>query len=172
MIRNNVTHHGFTLIELIITVVVLGIGATAFTILINQTTRASVDPLLRVQANAIAQSYLEEILSQAFCDPNFSTDCPNNCNASACSNCTVADAGRPNFNDVCDYQAVNDAGAVDRNGILIPGLGTYNVTVTVDDSASLGGLSGGAGEVLRVDVSVTHGSLPGPVNLSGYRVNF
>jgi len=165
-------YNGFTLIELIVAVVVLAIGATAFTILINQTTRDSVDPLLRVQANAIAQSYLEEILAQAFCDPNFSTDCPTDCTANACTNCSVPDAGRPNFNDICDYQGVSDVGAFDRNGASISGLGSYNVTVTVDDGAGLGGLSGANGEVIRVDVDVTHPGLPGPVTLSGYRVNF
>jgi MSHA pilin protein MshD len=172
MIQKISTNTGFTLIELIITVVVLGIGATAFTMLIIQTTRGSVDPLLRVQANAIAQSYLEEILAQSFCDPNFSNDCPNDCTANACSTCTIPDGGRPNFNDICDYQGLIDAGARDRNGAPISGLGSYNVSVTVDDSASLGGLLGGAGQVIRVDVDVTHTGLPGPVGLSGYRVNF
>lgn len=164
---------GFTLVELIVALVVLGVGVSGFLILINQTTKDSVDPLLRVQANAIAQSYLEEILSQAFCDPAFSSDCPADCTASACGACTIPGAGRPNFNDICDYQGLPDTVVRDRNNVAIADLGAYQVVVNIiDGAASLGGLSGANGEVMRVDVTVTHPGLPGPVTLSGYRVNF
>ena len=171
--RKRSKYYGFTLIELIVALVVLSVGVTGFLILINQTTKDSVDPLLRVQANAIAQSYLEEILSQAFCDPDFSTDCPTACTVSACGACTVPDAGRPDFNDICDYQNLPDTVVRDRNNVAIAGLGDYQVVVTiVDGGASLGGLLGADGEVVRVDVTVTHPGLPGSVTLSGYRVNF
>ena len=164
-------YYGFTLVELIVALVVLGVGVSGFLILINQTTKDSVDPLLRAQANAIAQSYLEEILAQSFCDPDL--DCDTVCVSNACTVCTDTEANRGLFDDVCDYQGLPDTVVRDRNSVAIADLGAYQVVVNiVDGAASLGGLSGANGEVMRVDVTVTHPGLPGSVTLSGYRVNF
>lgn len=173
---------GFTLIELVVAIVVLSIGATAFLTLINQATRKSIDPVIIQQANAIAQSYLEEIILNPFCDPDLSNDCPAFCSASAgnaCTVCTAAEANRSLYDDVCDYSNLNDfAGAVDRNLNPISGLGDYNITVTVEDGsvsgpAILNTLSSSSNEVLRVDVNVTHDNIPTlDYTLSGYRVNY
>jgi MSHA pilin protein MshD len=61
---------GISLLELIITITVLSIGMVAVLPLMIQTTTHSIVPILQQQANAIAQSYLEEILSQHFSEPN------------------------------------------------------------------------------------------------------
>jgi MSHA pilin protein MshD len=165
---------GFTLIELIVAIVVLGIGVAMFAVLINQSIRQSVDPLVRTQANAIAQSYLEEITLQPFCDPNLFDDCRTQCTSAACTACTISEGGnRAVYNDVCDYNNLPDNQVRDRNNDPIAGLEDYSVTVDVVDSgASLDGLSGNAGQVVRIDIEVTHRALPDPVTLSGYRVNF
>ena len=171
---------GFTLIELIVAIVILSIGAASFLTLINQTTRESIDPVIVQQANAIAQSYLEEILLNPFCDPDLSTDCPAFCSGgNTCTVCTAAEANRELFDDVCDYHNLNDlSGAVDRNLNPLTGLGAYNISVTVEDGsvsgpAILNTLSSTSNEVLRVDVNVTHDSIDTlDLTLSGYRVNF
>jgi MSHA pilin protein MshD len=171
---------GFTLIELVITIVILGIGVAAFTQLMNASTIASIDPMVRQQAHAIAQSYLEEIMLNSFCDPNLATDCPAYCTGSnICSTCggsaSPAPAEtRPEFDDVCDYNGVSDNGAVNQFGTAIPALASYNVAVTVDDSGvTLSGLNSGNGEVVRVDVNVTHDTYPDlDVTLSAYRANY
>ena len=62
--------HGISLLELIITMMILGIGTVSILPLMIQTATHSIDPILQQQANAIAQSYLEEILYQHFSDPN------------------------------------------------------------------------------------------------------
>ena len=77
------------------------------------------------------------------------------------------------FDDVCDYDGLSDAGVVDQTGTPVAGLGAYNVTVTVDDSVTLNGLSGRGGQVVLVNVNVTHsGNQRVDVNLSGYRGNY
>lgn len=177
--RNNFS--GFTLIELVIALVVLGVGVGTFLILITETTARSADPMVYQQANAIAQSYLEETLLNSFCDPDdFSTDCPADCDNAAIGAsdiCSVVGGSesRPNYDDVCDYNAINDtAGAVDINSNTISGLENYNIDVIVNASGvSLNGLTSANGEVLRVDVRVTHDSFSDlDLTISGYKANY
>ena len=171
---------GFTLIELVITIMVLAIGVTAFTQLMNASTIASVDPMVRQQAHAIAQSYLEEVMLNSFCDPNLPGSCHTTCvAANICSTCggTASPAPaetRPDFDDVCDYNGLSDTGARNQFDAAIAALSDYNVSVTVDDSAvTLSGLSSASGQVVRVDVNVTHATNPNiDVTLSAYRTNF
>lgn len=177
---NSLTSCGFTLIELVVAIVVLSIGVTAFTQLMNASTVASIDPMVRQQAHALAQSYLEEVMLNPFCDPNLSTDCPTYCTgANICSSCggtasPLPVETRPDFDDVCDYNGLADTGARNQFDAAIAALSAYNVTVTVDDSAvTLPGLSSGNGQVVRIDVSVTHADNPNvDVTLSTYRTNF
>lgn len=171
---------GFTLIELVISIAILAIGAASFMVLVNQATRHSIDPLVRQQGYALAQSYLEEVLLNPFCDPDVADDCPAECTVSACgsASCTAADTGgRSAFDDICDYDAVSDtSGPVDQNGDpLAPSiLGAYNVDVDVIDSGvTLNGLDSDAGRVMRVDVNVTHDDIGElDVTLSGFKTNF
>ena len=171
---------GFTLIELIVAIVIIAIGIASFTLLMNTSTKNSVDPMVRQQANAVAQSYLEEILLKPFCDPDITTDCPTNCTTgSTCSNatCTENTGGaeiRSTFDDVCDYTGLPDNVVRDQTGANI-GLTGYQVTVTVhdDSEADLNGLTGAASQSLRVDVNVTHSSNANlNVTVTGYRTNF
>lgn len=183
-------HHdqvGVSLLELVLVVVVLGIASTGLLVLINQTTKRSADPQMIQQANAIARSYLEEIMLRPFCDPDGfaeQEDCPAMCTTNACgNNCgggapgALQEATRTGFDDVCDYNVVNDStGARDQNGTAIVGLDAYNVSVSVDDTVTLGAapaLTGAAGQVVLVNVNVTHDNNQRVnVSLSGYRVNF
>lgn len=174
MINKNIKIDGFTLIELIMAIVILSIGVTAFMVLINQTTSHSADPMIQEQANAIAQSYLEEVLLNPFCDPDMSTDCPTTCVASACASCTAAEASRDLFDDVCDYDGLVNNGARDQNDNAIAGLGAFNITVNVQDTGiTLNGLDSNTGQIVRIDVHVTHNSFPNlNLNLSGYKANY
>ena len=171
---------GFTLLELVITIVILGLGVAAFARLMNASTVASVDPMVRQQAHAVAQSYLEEVMLNPFCDPNLSTDCAATCTAAnICSTCggsaSPAPAeSRPGYDDVCDYNGLSDTGVRNQFGAVIAALSGYNVTVTVDDSGvTLPGMSSANGQVVRVDVNVTHATNPNvDVTLSAYRTNY
>ena len=174
---------GFTLIEYIVALVVMALGISAFMTATIAITKHSTDPMLLQQAHAIAQSYLEEVLLNPFCDPDLSTDCPVFCNAGrVCTSCSENTGGtetRASFDDVCDYAAVSDtAGAKDQSGTAITGLGDYNISVNVDDGndgseATLNGLSSLTRQVLRVDVNITHDVVSGiNVRFSGYKANY
>ena len=133
---------GFTMVELIVSIVVIAIGVSGILLMMNQNARSSADPAIQRQALAIAESYMEEILLQPYLDPDSGSVCPS------------AEASRSLYDNVCDYHGLNDSGAIDQTGVALPGLGSYAVQVTVDTSASLGSLSG-SGQVLRIDVTVT-----------------
>ncbi len=148
---NGLRQTGTTLIELVISIVIIGIAASGVLLALNQTTRHSADPMLNEQAVAIAQSYLEEVMLQAYSDPG-----------------GPAEGGRADFDDVDDYHGLADnGGAVDREGNLVPGLSPYNIAITVSATT----LNGTAAK--RIDVDVSHDGFPElAVALSAYRTNY
>ena len=149
---------GVTLVELVISIAVIGIGVASVQLAMVATTARSADPMLQHQGSAIAEAYLEEILLKDYLDPDTASVCP------------APEATRDVYDNVCDYAAVDDAGARRQDGTPVAGLADYRVRVNVDGSATLNGLSGSA-DVLRVDVRVTH---PTGVDLtlSGYRTRY
>lgn len=149
-------HGGFTLIELIVLLVVSAIAfGTLFGVFAGTLAR-SADPLLREQAVAIAQGYLEEALLKDYQDPDQAeTGCE--------------EANRSDYDDVPDYACVNDTnGARDLFGASLPGLQAYNVQVSVTDVTL--GSGPDTAPARRVQVDVTH-DLAGDLalRLVGYR---
>lgn len=142
---------GFTLIEVLITIVVIGIAATAIMSVFIGTVKTSVDPIIQQQAISISAAYMEEIQAQSFADP------------------TGVDAGevRATFDDVDDYNGLIDIGAKDQNNSPITGLEGYTVSVSVSNQA-FNGIS--ATNAKRIDVTVSHSAID-DILLSGFRVN-
>jgi MSHA pilin protein MshD len=140
---------------------IIGIALAGTLQLMATTTRWSADPMLRYQAMAVAEAYLEEILLRSFYDPDLGA--PGGA-------CPAPEASRDLYDNVCDYNALDDLGARDQTGVAVPGLGNYRVRVNVDSAATLGGLSG-ANTVLRVDVRLTH-TTQVDFTLSGYRTQY
>jgi len=173
---------GFSLIETVIFIVVLGIGIAGLAVLYNQLTLASVDPLVRKQAVAIASSLMEEIQLRpfTFCDPDdpavFSATGPGDCGTAE----GIGDEGGETrygltfFDNVSDYAALPDMiGSIqDITGATITGLTGYSAQVRI---AAAGGdfpaATIPAAEALRITVTVT-----GPANtqvvLQGYRLRY
>ena len=175
------TPRGATLIELVITIAIVSIALVTLITLTSQSTGRSMDPMLQEQATAVAESYLDEITQKSYCDPDVATDCVAACVSSACglAACTVAEgpANRDLFDDVCDYDGLSDSGAKDQNGIALAGLGSYNVSVQVVDSGFSMGPAGAPlnannGEVVRIDVTVSHSAMPDNVQITGFRTRF
>ena len=61
---------GTTLIELIIAMIIISVALSGILSVVNITTRHSADPVVQLQAVAIAESYLEEILLLPVLDPD------------------------------------------------------------------------------------------------------
>ncbi len=157
---NGRTGTGFTLLEVLITIVVLSIAATAIMNVFVSTVGSSVDPLIQQQAVSIAEAYIEEIQSQSFADP------------------VVAETGGPeagetraSYNDIQDYNGLADVGAKDQNDVAINGLTDYNIAVAVTGQPLSGTTTIGATNSMRIDITVTHAAID-PIRLSGFRTNY
>lgn len=173
---------GLTLVELIVFVAVVAVGAAGILLVLNYTTQRSSDPLPQRQALAIAESLLEEValMPLTWCDP----DDPAAATATGAADCAVAEAIGPEpgeargspaapFDNVNDYHGYDSAagplpGIRDITGLAVPGLEAYRAVVTVTPEP-LGAIP--AGDALRITVTVT-----GPANtrviLDGYRTRF
>ncbi|SCX84941.1 type IV pilus modification PilV family protein [Thiohalorhabdus denitrificans] len=57
---------GLTLVELVVAMVVIAVGATAVLLLLGQGFRSSPDPQLRIKAVELGQSYMEEAFTKAW----------------------------------------------------------------------------------------------------------
>jgi MSHA pilin protein MshD len=177
---------GFTLIEIVISIVIVSIALSVLVLLTSKSTERSVDPLLQEQAISIAQAYLEEIMQKQFCDPDWdhdsnpatTTDCPLHCVSSACSACKGMGSGwttesRASYDDICDYVGTDNP-PLNQLGVVIPGLANYSVNIAIDDTATadLNGLTGNSGQVARIDVTVSNPSMRTNIQISGFRANF
>ena len=139
---------GFTLIELIMAIMIVAVSMVGVLSVFILSVQHSADPMTRLQAQIIAEGYLNEILLKKFYDTGTNTVCP---------------AGVPSHASyVCGY-----------NGLSETPMTGYTATVTVTHSgATLGTLNNASViRVLRVDVTVTG---PGntSITLSGYRANY
>ncbi len=144
---------GVTLVELLVSIVIVSIAASAVLGVISMTTAGSADPMIRHQASAIAEAYLEEILLRPFDDPDG----------------VDGEVARADFDDLDDYDGLADSGARDQFGNPIASLAAYDVSVSVTASAALPGVP--ASDALRVDVVVSRGAELSYL-LSGYRTRF
>lgn len=168
-------------------ILIVSVGVVGILSVMNVTTQASADPMLRKQALSIAESLLDEIQAQpfTFCDPSD----PDVGTAGSVGECAIAQqygpqagesrsglapATRP-FNNVLDYggpasgnPGFSMTGIRDVNDNPIPGLDNYTATVTITDAA-VGTVPVDAS--LRIDVRVTSGASV-DVTLTGYRMRY
>ena len=150
MMLQRTCQRGVTLVELLVSIVIVSIAAGGILGVLSMTTAASADPMIRHQAAAIAEAYLEEVMLKPIIDPDGAD----------------GEAARADFDDLDDFDGLLDSGARDQFGAPIAALGSYTVGVSVSPSGGLAGIP--AADALRVDVVVSHGS---DINftLSGYR---
>ena len=144
----------FTLIEIIVTILVIGISATALLSVFSNMIRGSADPVIQQQATTIAEAYLEEIMLRSFADPQVAET-------------GVAEPGetRPNYDDVQDYNSLGTTQVRDQNNNPIAALSDYQVTVTVN-GAVLNTVA-----AMQIDVSVSHPAT-GAILLSAFRTDY
>ena len=144
-------HAGFTVIEVIIFIVVVGVAMAGVLLVMNTVVKSSADPLVRKQALAIADSILEEVLQKEFTDA------------------IVGETLRSTMDDVSDY----DGKTQTLFNSASPGgwpaaLDGYSVTINVvNDTTVIGSATLPA---KRVTVTVGRGSES--VALVGYRGNY
>lgn len=140
---------GFTLVEMVLAIVVLGVGLTGVLLAFQGTVRRSADPLVQRQLQAVAEGLLDEVLSRPY---------------AAVAGGAGSGCARDAFNDVDDYNGYAPGQVCDVAGNAVPALTGYTVSVTVQGS-SLGGVA-----AKRVQVTATRG--PDSITLLGWRTDF
>lgn len=175
---------GFTIIELVIFIVVIGVAVAGILGVMTFTTSRSADPQLRKQALVLAEGMLEEVQTArfTFCTP----DDPAAETAASTADCATPESvglppngiSRPYLN-VTDYVAAFGT----SQGYPTDAIGTnfppgYTVAVTIAPETALGP-TGAVVPVdatpanmnaLRITVTVTYGNQN--VTLVGYRTRY
>ena len=166
---------GFTLIEMVVLIVVLGVGLTGITLVINQTVTQAPQALVQTRAMELAQTYLDEILQKRFDQQSGQGGIPRcdstDNNAVACSNTLGPESeSRDWYNDVDDYNGVNDQPPITATGSTVNNYDGYRVQVSVSYAGTELGYSNNR-RAKRITVSVTT-PLGNVIPVSAYRVNY
>jgi len=119
---------GFTLVEMIVFIVIVGVALAGVISVLNLTASRSADPFLMKQSFAIGEAFIDEILSRDYSNPGVYTTSP------------PVDPRR-DYADVDDYDLYSSTGITTRaTGAAITGLGQYSVTVSVAAPAVISGV--------------------------------
>jgi len=187
---------GFSLIEVVIFILILGLAFAGLLILFNRTSSASVDPVIRKQALAISASLIEEIELRAFtfCDPDDSnvytaTGPPA---VGSVTGCTTQEGigveggetrygATTRFDNVSDYNgycmgpgspACPDATIVTASGASVSGLEAYRADVGITQITTGELPDVVASEGLLITVTTRHIPTGTTVSLQSYRVRY
>ena len=141
---------GFTLVELIVSIVVIAVAVTGVLLAIQFTTRHSADPMIRQQAVAIADAYMEEIMLQNYNQTGGNT--------------------RQTFNDVYDYNNTSTwHKPKDQTNNTLTDLENYRVNVVVEPDSF--GPSDNT-TAAQIKVTVEHSSADVSFTLTGYKAKY
>lgn len=163
--RTSAYERGATLVELVMTIVIISVAIAGVVGAFSLITGRSADPLNQTRAVALAQRYVDEILSKKFAD-----NAPTG--GGPVANCVVSGPepgeSRSSWNDVDDYNDLDeipseywDAGGNES------GYEQFRVAISVvcDDSLSV------TSEPKRIEVTITDPS-NNTYRFSAYRGNF
>lgn len=143
---------GFTLLEIIVTIVILSISASALISAYSTVVKSSADPMLLQQSVSIAQSYMEKITLLTYDDPNDGGDSGGGSSPGVDSGESVEST----FDDVDDYE-----------GFTTTVFSNFNVDVDVDAESNLNGVS----QTKKITVTVSHNAI-GSFELISYKTYY
>jgi len=141
---------GVTLIELIVFIVIVGVGLAGVLSALNVSVRGSADPLRPKQALAIAEGLLEEIMTKNYTDPDGIN----------------TGETRATYDDIDDFRSADVTVDLLGNSYTVIG---YTPSVTITDINDLGPV-GTQVNAKRITVSVSYAG--GSVSLTGYRASY
>ena len=143
---------GFTLMEMILAIVVIGVGLAGVMLAFAGAVRGSADPVVQLQLLSVAEELLEEIQLKPF------AAAANAAPATACA--------RDTFNDIGDYAAfAADTPVCTIDGTAVAELSGITFRVSVQ-AAALSGVT----NARRITVTVRRGA--DVVSLVGWRTDY
>lgn len=141
---------GFTLIEMVVAIVVIGVGLAGVLLAFGAVTRGSGDAAVRKQMLAVAEELMEEIQLKPY---------------AAAANAAPAACARDTYNDVADYDGYSAGSVCGIDGTALPALAGYAVSISVQ-AATLQGVSA----TRKIIVTVRRGS--DTLVLTGWRADY
>jgi MSHA pilin protein MshD len=141
---------GFTLPEVVIAIVVLGVGLAGVLLALRTVARGSGDPVMHRQMQAIAQELMEEIQLKPY---------------TPAANTAPAACARDTYNDVSDYHGYSCSGMRTVDGTVIPALSGFSVSISVAS-----GTLGGVAAAKRIVITVSNGGET--LQLVGWRTDY
>ena len=159
------THTGATLVELVITIVIISVAIAGVVGSFSLIAGRSADPLNQTRAVTLAQLYMDEILARKYDDQTPQGGVPRYSGA-----CTIGGEGesRSTFDDVDDYHNLSGPPTT-ATGASLSGYAGFTVSVTVACAGADVGLP--ASEAKRIELAIV---APGNQSFvfSAYRANF
>lgn len=177
MLRQRRSNRGFTLIEIIIVIVLIGAMMAGMSTVFISNINKSHHPYLRQRVLAVATAFLDEIQHKRW---NENTPLGGGCVDTLATTCTggpaVATIGpdgietRSEYDDIDDYSGIiNQSPPQDSSGADMPGYAGFSVTVTVvQPSADWEGVEQEDVRLITITVTSSAGET---ISLSTYRVN-
>lgn len=157
---------GATLVELVITIVIISVAIAGVVGAFGLIAGRSADPLNQTRAVALAQIYMDEILSRRYDDNTPVGGVPRQ------MGCTIntEESDRADYDDVDDYNAISGAAPENAEGAaLTADYANFSVSITVVCAGDEIGLA--ADEAKRVDLTVTDPSGQA-YDFSAYKANY
>ncbi|MEL7401142.1 MAG: prepilin-type N-terminal cleavage/methylation domain-containing protein [Pseudomonadota bacterium] len=148
------SQQGLTLVELVISIVVVSFALTALLSSFSFSAARSGDPMWQTKATQLAQAYLDEIIAM-----RFQEDSPSGGGAVASCRVDGSEAGetsRELFDDVDDYHNLNEAARFLDNSVGV-GYNNYQVSITVSCEDAAGGVSSNS-KSIALTVTAANGS--------------
>ena len=175
---------GSSLIELILFIVIVSVALAGILLVMNTTTRASADPLIRKQALAIAESLMEEVqlMPLTFCDPD-DANVITAANVAGCATVSEdtaigAEPGETRYSSTTPFDNVSDyhnfamnagnGGIRDISNVQIANLAAYTATIAMRQAA-WGGIAAADSLLITVTVTAPNGEM---VALDSYRTRY
>ena len=118
---------GVTLVELVVTIVVVGVLGAMTAAAIGRLDLASTDPLVQRQSLAIAESLLAEVIQQGSPD----NDPDGGAEALGPESGEARESASAPFDHVNDYNGFTMTGIRSLDGSAIAGLGSYSASIVV-----------------------------------------
>lgn len=143
---------GVTLVELVISIVILSIALVALITTMSSSASRSSDILLEDRTIQLAQAYFDEILNKRFAEETGLGGYPP---ATGCS-ISREESSRANYDDVDDYHGLDeDPASQTANGFFSGASVGYNVQVDVSCSDAATELGVTSNKAKRITLTIT-----------------